>query len=235
MLTSLLNPDSVSQKEKLFAEELESFWQELLNELKANGYIKKRFKPYKVDRVLKIIEMQDRIGVSFNSLTSLFEPNQKVPDEFFQATAKYGLTKETIPYLYFAMLYGKYLMETEQMKASLLMILKPKEPIREDLTLGQLMDAIKSKKVAPKNGQKLIELKMPNKEDILIDVELRNAVAHGLFWFENKEVHYCPKPEHKPKQISLGKFLLKTKAQNIATKTLIGIIAHNVRQGFFKK
>jgi|GEM_PF-4285758 len=220
-----------SEKEKQFIEEVKKIWQDLLSELKTNNYLRRNFEPETINEFILSSVLQDHISEAFNALNSLFEPNQKVPEEFFNATMKYNLTRETIPYIYFGLLCGKYLMETEQMKATLLMILEKKGQVKEDLTLGQLIHSLKI--IAPKNSQKLIELKTID-GNILIDVELRNSIGHGSFWIQNKLVTYKIKSRQKPKQITTGEFLLKTINQNLATKALIEVISDNAKNGFFK-
>lgn len=233
MITNALNPEALTDKERQFGEVMESLWFELFDELKSNGYLKKKFKKEKIYPLLKMYEMQDHMSEAYNAITQLFEPGKRPGDDFFQINEKYGLTKQHFPYVYFTLLITRYIMESESMRTTILSVLQPKSPINEKSTLNHLFESLASKKVASKTMQKLLPLKTPWGNP-LFDWKIRNALGHSQYWYEKNNLVACPQIGHCL-QINLTKFMLMTKSQNIATKTLIGVFSHNVKTGYFNK
>jgi len=83
------------------------------------------------------------------------------------------------------------------------------------MTLGQLLEQLD--KVTEKKSRYLSEK---------IDIQLRNALTHGLFWIKGSVLVYCKDITlRKPEEIIVPELWIKTREQSKIAQCLITFIA----------
>jgi len=198
-----------------------------LDEIKSNGWLRNKLKVnqrVKFDNSIKIFEFQDNFSWMFNALSNLADPTKEKPKDFFEIAAKYGVSDKHFAHMYFETIVFLYLLHSERIKQVILLILKQKRGLVEDKTLPSFFNEIRS--AAPKPIAQIEEQ---------IDFGLRNAIAHGWFWFENKKIKYYNSLEKHPKELELYELMQKGKKLNILATCFLGILADRSRKGFFKR
>jgi hypothetical protein len=155
--------------------------------------------------------------------------------ETSEITAEFSRKAELEPavvgYIFYSQLLGTAIHDYEAvLKTSFLFCLdesedkKEKIYIHKDMTLGQLIYAIKQ--IFPAEGKMLYDL---------VDVKLRNTLAHGTFWFDNGKV-FLAQNSHpdEVEQLSLADFWKRTRRINIISHAFIETLLAKAKQGYFK-
>jgi len=127
-------------------------------------------------------------------------------------------------YLYF----GAYVEDTELMRKNLLIVLRSKGRVhfRQRMTLGQLIQAIREN--CPKHGAAFADS---------IDVPLRNAIAHGLYWFSQYfsryYIEYCKELGATPRPEGFYDLLIRMRKYNILNACLNATLLEKFKAGWF--
>lgn len=160
------------------------------------------------------------IGKAYNELLTIFTSN-KTAKEFSDRS---GLSETTIIQTFLTNLVGLTLIQYESVfKTSLLFFLEEDNGVRRKSTLTELLTEIE--KICPTSGLKLKKL---------LDTDLRNSLAHGTFWIENKTVVLADTSYlENVKKLSLSEFMMESKKVNVIAHALISVLIKKIGEGFF--
>lgn len=222
------HPELMTKKEQAIWKKMYNIYGSIFTELKSKGLIRTTFTPNERN-MLKVIEDANKFFAPYNALVNLYNRDSKFAmEDFYKDVQKYGLDNKILPYLFMQLAISTFLINAEQFKNTLLSLLVKRKiskevKIHNKMTLGQLLNAIE---IVAKNGKSLKSQ---------IDLELRNALTHGLFWFEaGGMLTYATDNSFATiKQISLKDLILKTKDHNIIFQCFLRFIADRHKEGFF--
>ena len=202
------------KKERRYAGEIISNLWGILDNLNKRGYLRTELRGRGKEKTrkefLNIIENSDKFAHAFNSFFDMYMYKDKIK-QFYQL----GFTKDDLKYLLLSQLIFIFLVNVELFKNAFLFLMKANGGLRPDMTLGQLV-------------KKLYEF-TDGQSDVVakeIDVGLRNSLAHGLFWKDEKAVvHYFKDiTMQEKKSISLPELFLEGKRHNIVCQSLIRLV-----------
>jgi hypothetical protein len=211
---------TAKQEEKLWDEAI-IIYDELLDELKSKNMIRFMTLPMDRKRLSGIWTNSSEIGKAYNDLLKIFS-STKTAKEFSE---KSGLSETTVVQIFLTNLVGLTLIQYESVfKASLLFFLEEDNGIRRKSTLTELLNKIE--KICPATG-----LKLKN----LIDTDLRNSLAHGTFWIEDKTIVLADTSYlENTEKLSLTEFMIESKKVNVIAHALIYTLTKKINEGFFK-
>jgi len=210
-----------AKEEKKLWDEAITIYDELLDELKSKNMIRLITLPMDRIRLRAIWINSDEIGKAYNDLLKIFT-SAKTAKEFSE---KSGLSETTVVHTFLTNLVGLTLIQYESVfKTSLLFFLEEDNGIRRKSTLTELLNKIE--KICPTAG-----LKLKN----LIDTDLRNSLAHGTFWIENKTIVLADTSYlENTKRLSLTEFMKESKRVNVIAHALVYVLGKKINEGFFK-
>jgi len=134
--------------------------------------------------------------------------------KFAEHNKSYGFTEDRLAHLFLSEIISTFLRTTELFRICFLMTLTEKQDLNSRMTLGQLLR--KLEEVSPKS--KAITKR--------IDVKLRNALAHGLFWLEGTVLNYYEDIKfERERSISIAHLWNKIHEHSKITQCLINFIA----------
>lgn len=118
--------------------------------------------------------------------------------QFSVEVGKFGLTEADIMNAYGSMMISEILDAYELFKKHLLIVIdKPVLSITGKEALGGLIHKIEQSGIT-------------HRFDECMDREIRNAIGHGSYWFENNEFYYVVDPTlRRTKKLTLGELLIK--------------------------
>lgn len=206
--------------EKILWDEAIIIFDELLDELKSKNMIRLATLPMDRRRLSEIWSNSSKIGKAYNDLLKIFTSN-KTAKEFSDRS---GLSEATIIQTFPTNLVGLTLIQYESVfKTSLLFFLEEDNGVRRKSTLTELLTKIE--KICPTSGLKLKKL---------IDTDLRNSLAHGTFWIENKTMVLADTSYlENVKKLSLSEFVIESKKVNVIAHALISVLIKKIGEGFF--
>ena len=213
-------------KERSLFQESCGLFEEILDGLNAKGLLRKTMIKMDVDRLAKIWENSRLFGLSFNKMVDKFKP-----PEVAESAKKSKEEQFALGYSFYSQLVGTALYYFEAvLKTSFVFVLEEytdknnKVRIRKKMTLGELLFDLKQ--MFPIEGKKL---------DDLLDVNLRNSIAHGTFWFEGDRV-FLAQNSHldEVEQLSLSQFWIRLRRINIISHAFIEILLKKAEKGYFK-
>lgn len=217
------HPELMTKAEQQIWKKMCNIYDSVFTELKGKSMIRTTFTPNE-QNMLKIIQDANRFFAPYNVLVNLYNPESKFSmDDFYNDVRKYGLDEKILPYLFAQLAISTFLTNAEQFKNVLLSLLVKGDDLRDNMTLGQLLHALSD---LTKDGKSL---------SAEIDLELRNALTHGLFWFEaGGMLTYATDISFATiKQISFKDFILAAKKHNIIFQCFLRFIADKHKEGFF--
>lgn len=134
--------------------------------------------------------------------------------KFAEHNKNYGFTEDCLAHLFLSEIISTFLRTTELFRNCFLMTLTEREGFYSRMPLGQFLKNLE--KVVPKS--KVITQK--------IDVKLRNALAHGLFWLEGTVLNYYEDIKfERERSISIAHLWNKIHEHSKITQCLINFIA----------
>ncbi len=208
-------------------EALHSFFEKMLDEFHSQNLLRRNISETERERLNQVWENSRNYETALGDLFSRFksEGKQPSPEEIAKKCAEVGLAKDTLDYLFLSQLIGSVLLEFESMfKTSLLFFLEAKRGIGRKMTLGDLLNAIK--RISPPIGKKLNEL---------VDIDLRNNLAHGTFWFRKGTLFLAEDSYlRKVKEVALGKLFIELMSMSIAFDALVHALKQKEGQGYFR-
>lgn len=166
------NPESVTETEARFFDEMKEKISKLLDDLKTQNYIEKPTKS-QIDTFLKIVNMNDIHSRIYNNLTEIFKEKNRT-EQFLECSSRYGITKDNFPEMYVFTMIANFNRQTEGFKLAFLIMLKKSfwTHDKDKMTLGQLCGELDKKSTFSDDVTKELEL------------ILRNVFAHQSYWFE---------------------------------------------------
>lgn len=215
-----------AEEKKLFNESCILFSQ-ILDDLKTKKILRTIFIPIDVERLRKIWQNSCSFGTAFNKMVDVF----RSPEIATNLAKKANMTPNTFGYIFYSQLVGTALYDYEAvLKTSFLFFMeqeaneKSKKGIRKDMTLRQLFRRLKE--ISPTYGQALYEI---------IDMDLRNSLAHGTFWFDKNNVYLAENSYLDDVTVlTLAEFWKKTRRINIISHAFIEILMKKVKSNYFK-
>lgn len=212
----------VEKKEFAYAKQV---FEELLDDFNKKGLLRKGIPHDQRERLTKMWAQSRQFGQAFNTIFRVFDTAEKV--KAFAARNKVdGVSEEVLTGSFSNQTMGVFLYNIETVfRTSLIFFLEEKQGLRKRMELGSLLKTIEE--ISPKIHSKLKPL---------IDLELRNALAHGAFWFETGGEAYLAQNSYleNPKNLKLHEFLIRIKKQNIVAHAFIEILIEKVNQGYFR-
>jgi hypothetical protein len=214
----------VSKEKELF-KKAKAVFEELLDDFNARGLLRKRIPHDQRERLAKMFSQSRQIGQALNAITKIFDSNNHVRS-FADRNRADGINEEILTGVFLNQATGNFIYNIETLfKTALIFFLQEKQGLFKRMEVGRLIHAIKD--ISPSIGAKL---------EPLIDLELRNALAHGAFWFETGGQAYLSPDSHleSPKNIKFVEFMIRVKKQNITAHAFVEVLVERVRQGYFK-
>ena len=218
------NGDASTKKIKDQWEQACDFFETMLDDFRSRNLLRRNINKSERERLNLVWENSRNYETALNNLFNRFKSVGKVED-FDKKCADLGLPKDTVNYLFFSQLIGTFLLKLEALfRTSLLFFLEERCGIRRDMTLRQLLTTIK--KISPSIGEEL---------NNLIDTDLRNYLAHGIFWFE-EGVLFLARNSYleKVREISLGKLMIENIIMNIVANALVHTLKQKEEYGYFE-
>jgi hypothetical protein len=212
----IINPDAISEEEKKGWFELQTIIRNLLEELKSNNRIETSYTSLEINHLKKLLKNRNYIVQIFNLMEKTTDSLEEA-DKFIRALREFGFND--VNYIYFLLNVAIQLTitDTETFKTLILFHLKG------DFKASNF--PLIMKKFAPVNWEKL---------EPYINNRFRNALAHGTWAMENNEIVLFDNSKLIPfEKMSLLKFLLETKKQNLMFACLSSTISENIENGFF--
>ena len=215
----------MTAKERKEFENAKRVFEELLDDFNVRGLLRKGTSHDQREKLSKMWRQSHQFGQAFNTMFKIFDTADHV--KAFAARNKVdGINEEVLTGSFLNQMIGLFLYDIETVfKTSLIFFLEEKQGLRKRMELGKLLKAIK--KISPKIWSKLKPL---------IDLELRNAFAHGAFWFEAGGEAHLAKNSHltNPKNLKFHELLIRVKKQNIVAHAFVKVLMEKVDQGYFK-
>ena len=207
----------LTEKERGIWDHAYAIFEELLDELSARGLLRLNAGQEDREKLILIWENSRNYGMAFNEIQKIFDSGESV-EEF---AAKSGLNTHILTYICISQLVSVMLLSYESVfKTSLLFFLKEEQGFRKNMTLGQLLQAIK--KISPSVGDKI---------DKLVNTKIRNSVAHGTFWFKEGGKVFLARNSHleEVEEISLADFWIEAKKINIIATAFIETLLQKIK------
>ena len=139
-----------------------------------------------------------------------------------------GFKEGDITNLWVYYYFGAFVEDTELMRKNLLLVLRTGRqfPFRQKMTLGQLIKAIRDN--CPKHGAAFAEN---------VDVPLRNAFSHGLYWLvgdssSNAYIQYCEELGTTPKTEPFWDLLFRMRKYNLLSACLTATLLQKIGSGW---
>ena len=198
---------------------------ELLNILKQKQMIRLGPPHNQIKRLIFLWEQSNLFSKVHNATVNVFMT--KNLESFIDKNIEYGFTEDIIANAMFLQIIGTFIFDLETIiKTSLIFFLNEKKGIRKKTTLTPLI--IKIKKIAPEIGSKF---------EGLLDIELRNSIAHGAIWYDPELRKVClAENSYLDEIIKIGfdDFWIRVKKQNIYALAFIEVLWRKFEEGFFK-
>lgn len=216
---------ALTETEKKEWDQARSLFEKMLDDFNSKNLLRKGIIQIDRQRLALVWENSRNFGLAFNAMVDKFKTKEKAED-FAQKCANADLTKHTLTYLFISQLIGTMLINIESVfKTSLLFFLVEENGIKKDMTLGQLLTTIR--KIMPTNGKRF--------ED-LVNTKLRNALAHGTFWFKEGGRVFLATNSYleEVEEITLAELMIEGKRMNIIAMAFIDTLMQRVREGYFR-
>lgn len=219
--------------EQLLGSKIASNLTDIISDLDKRGYLRSELKEQQGEedrnKIMNVLWNVRKTTHAFNMFFDMYVDKIK-PDskqrlkKFLELNKPYGLTENDLRYLLYSQMIFVFLQNAEEFRAALLFIMKldKDKKINGKTTLGKLLTRLEE--LGIKKAETLTD----------VDYELRNALSHGLFWFDEKGDLHHPKPHlHYSKDItfqnaswiSLADLYSKMRNQSIYTNCLLNVMA----------
>ena len=203
-------------------EEAKAIFDELIEDLYNKDKLRRGIIREEREKLAKMWALSRHIGIALNKMINIFEPEKIL--RFEKANKEFDLTVQNLTDSLINQMIGVFLYNIETvLKFSLLFFIKKEPPFSSQMTLGNLIRAIESECPVIAPGFKS-----------LIDSELRNALAHGAFWFERPNICFTRDLEFtSTTSMPFQVFWIRTKQQNIRAQALIEVLNEKINQNYF--
>jgi hypothetical protein len=218
--------DASTKKTKDQWEQACDFFETMLDDFRSKNLLRRNINKSERERLDLVWEnsrnYQTALNNWFNKFKSVGKPSEQ---EIKKKCADIGLPKDTVDYLFFSQLVGTFLLKLEALfRTSLLFFLEERRGIKKNLSLGPLLGKIQ--KISPSIGTEL---------NSLIDTDLRNSLAHGVFWFEEGVLFLAPNSYlEKAKEMPLAKLFMENMKMTILANALVHTLKQKEENGYFE-
>ena len=205
---------SLSRSNRKYALKIHCLIWDILKELEIKNLLRKELRgsTERTDFV-KILKSSNEAFKAFHTYSIIFLTHKS--KEFVSHNKKFEFSPDTAVNLLFSNTIFVFLINMELFRCSLLMALNMTGGYNKRMTVGNLLGNL-----VKTVGEKAKELKNE------MDVQLRNSLAHGLFWIEAPTLYYYEDISlKKKKEIRYDTLFEKTQKQSIITQILICSIA----------
>jgi hypothetical protein len=214
--------DRLGSRDKKFLAEYETPINELFDGLDAEGILNKSFDRSKVERVMKLVQSSNAPADLFKNFTVLANLRGEERDQILSNLDGKGFKVKNIPEQFGAVMCHMYQVMAERLKLHMVTLI--------DFTKINLVDA-DEKPLGP-IIRKLKEKFPDNKFINFLSTEIRNAVTHYSYFFENGKLYLCDGYfDQNPKDLDLSKFMIETKNLNFLTESFLLIYLDRYRPG----
>jgi hypothetical protein len=171
-----------------------------------------------------------RVNEHFNIWNALAKLETDPELEKYLVEQNVGFAKENVRNLWFYGLLSTFLEATEFLRNFLSLVLRPIGPFKgkKPITLGMLTKALAEQ-------CKMFGPDFANE----VDVELRNAVAHGLYWLATYQqdgsirLHYCEKLGDAPKTRPLQDTVIAMQRHGLLGSCFAEVLSKKGNAGYF--
>jgi len=168
-------------EDQRYALRIVSILEEIFQELSNQHYLRPRLRgSVERSKFFEILKCSNKLFDAYNMLFFIFTKKGRSKEFVKHNEKKFGLREEGVVYLFLSESIDVFIRNTELFKNVFIFTLKTCFFSRPRMTLGQFLQRLKE--VSGTKG------KMVAKE---IDVNLRNALSHGLFWTDGVDIVYC--------------------------------------------
>jgi hypothetical protein len=222
-------PVELTKLEKEYCQTVSRLIDEVLKELKQGGWIRKEIDfatlaSAQLELIMGRINAHAEVA---NALTFAFFTKPRKFSRSLQ-DLHVGFTHENIPSVWFYDLFNIFVEGMEMTRHTLLRMIADKKPFRQGMTLGQVVREITN--VCPTFGKTFASE---------IDVELRNALAHGNYWLtkegEKWILNYTETLGRTGKSEPLLGVAIRMRKNNLLGTTLTENLAKKMKSGWFKQ
>lgn len=215
------NPDAFGEKEKELWLKVEPIVNDLLNDLKANGKIEIVFVRKDMENLQVVVENQQKCVKNYNLLIDVGKDGQRSA-RFVQAIEPFGFDDYSSAQLLIQTGILLAVVTTELFRILLLFHSKRLNPAA---SLERMLRQLEGKNCAPKATKKLRPC---------LDLQFRNALAHGLFGTRDKQIILYKNAKFDLlDSMDLARFMIRCKDLSVVTQCLIGAIIDRKKTGFF--
>jgi len=223
-------PSGLTREELEYWNNMEATANGLLDELDVKGFIKKEseFDHAAFAQLRNITGRVEGRFVTSNALNILFERRSKDFSDFL-VKQNVGFADDNVGNIWLYDNLGSFIDTTELFRYYLLIILRPKAPFDQDfMTLGKLIHAIADE--CPSFGLKF---------KAQVDVDLRNALAHGLFWMEKQasgvfDFVYSKELGGTPIRKPMSEVTERIRKHNLLGGCFVEVLGRKATSGWFK-
>jgi len=216
----------MTDKEQAEFESAKKVFETLLEDFNTRGLLQKGIPRERRERLAKMWRQSRQFALAFNTTFNIFETAERVKS-FTERNRVDGIDAQVLTGSFTNQAIGIFLYDIETVfKTSLLFFLKEAHGLTKRMEVGKLLNTIKQ--ISPDIESKL---------EPLIDLELRNALAHGAVWFEaGGNVYLAPNSYlENIKSLKLHDFYIRIKKQNIVAHAFIEVLLEKAKQGYFKQ
>jgi hypothetical protein len=228
--------NELPKEERLACYQVSADLLEMLKDLDLKGYLRSKLRSTKGEQrenfmhvLLNVRKVTNAFNMWFDNYVDKAKPDSK---QRLKKIIEIGeLTEEDAVYLLYSEMVFVFQQTIEEFRSTLLSILKlpiqiekngkKKTAIHRKTTLNPLLGSLEKLKIAKADSLSK-----------LIDIDLRNGLSHGLFWFSMKDTE-CPEAHlHYSKDIdfrkiccvSISELYVKTRKQSLYTNCLLNVI-----------
>ena len=204
--------DSLKGREKNFAKEFRQILKNVLEELRNKNLLSFDSTRGHADFLNILEDHSIKLPRAHNMLWEIFSEKEK-SKKFAEHNREFGITERDLPYLLLTVTIYTFIINVELFKNSLLLVLKKEQGFKEKMTLYPFLNVLARN---TKDGYKIQKI---------IDVNLRNAFSHGLFWMKAEYLCYYEDISLKKLcQIRFDDFIMEARKHNILCQLLIRMI-----------
>lgn len=169
-------------------------------------------------KFISVMKDSDRLSAAYNMLFHAFA-TKGLSRVFAEHNAQFGFDEDGVAYLFLSESISTVVRTSELFKNAFLYVLRTAKKHSKDgfwsrMTLGQLSESLN----LSTNG---LSMFLTDK----MNVKLRNALAHGLFWLEGSMLVYCDDITlQKQSEIAVSELWIKTRQQSLILQCLLTFI-----------
>jgi hypothetical protein len=197
---------------------------EVFDILQKKGYLRDTLRENaERTKFISIMKDSDRLSAAYNMLFHVFA-TKGLSRTFAEHNVQFGFDEDGVAYLFLSESISTVVRTSELFKNAFLYVLRTtrkhsKDGFWSDMTLGQLSKSLD----LSTNG---LSLFLTDK----MNIELRNALAHGLFWLEGSILIYCDDITlQKQSEIAVSELWIKTRQQSLILQCLLTFIGDYYR------